>query len=214
MADTKAKNAEALMEAWKVDHSKGVPYLVVLDGEGKIVSRQETGVLEEGDHHDPKKVLAFLKEQSAMPVGAQGVLDAALARASSEDKRVFLHFGAPWCGWCHRLEDFLAQPEIASLMARDYIDVKIDTDRMTGGEKLLAEYCKKPGGIPWYVILDADGKPLATSDAEKGNIGYPAEPHEIDAFMALLKQTARHLEPEQQAMIERTLKERAAKLKH
>lgn len=41
---------------------KGVPYLVVLDPEGKILVRQETGSLEEGPKHDPAKVLAFLEK--------------------------------------------------------------------------------------------------------------------------------------------------------
>lgn len=40
--------------------AKGYPYLTVLDGDGKAVTHQETGSLEEGDHHDPKKVLDFL----------------------------------------------------------------------------------------------------------------------------------------------------------
>ena len=38
----------------------GVPYLIVLDADGKVIARQETGALEVGDHHDPAKVLAFL----------------------------------------------------------------------------------------------------------------------------------------------------------
>jgi thioredoxin-related protein len=40
--------------------NEGVPYLIVLDADGKVVARQETGALEVGDHHDPAKVLAFL----------------------------------------------------------------------------------------------------------------------------------------------------------
>ncbi len=40
----------------------GLPVLVVLDAEGKALTTQETGKLEEGDHHDPAKVLAFLNQ--------------------------------------------------------------------------------------------------------------------------------------------------------
>lgn len=39
----------------------GLPVLVVLDAQGERVHTQETGALEEGDHHDPAKVLAFLR---------------------------------------------------------------------------------------------------------------------------------------------------------
>ena len=40
----------------------GLPVIVILDADGKALVTQDTGKLEEGDHHDPKKVLAFLNE--------------------------------------------------------------------------------------------------------------------------------------------------------
>jgi thiol:disulfide interchange protein len=40
----------------------GLPVLVILDADGKALVTQDTGKLEAGDHHDPKKVLAFLNE--------------------------------------------------------------------------------------------------------------------------------------------------------
>jgi len=43
----------------------GLPVIVLLDGNGKQLTTQDTGKLENGDHHDPEKVLAFLKAWSA-----------------------------------------------------------------------------------------------------------------------------------------------------
>jgi thiol:disulfide interchange protein len=40
----------------------GLPVIVILDADGKAMVTQDTGKLENGDHHDPKKVLAFLNE--------------------------------------------------------------------------------------------------------------------------------------------------------
>jgi len=40
----------------------GLPALVVLDAAGKALVTEDSGKLEEGDHHDPKKVLAFLNQ--------------------------------------------------------------------------------------------------------------------------------------------------------
>jgi thiol:disulfide interchange protein len=43
----------------------GLPVIVILDAEGKALVTQDTGKLEEGDHHDPAKVLAFLNQWAA-----------------------------------------------------------------------------------------------------------------------------------------------------
>lgn len=40
----------------------GLPVLVVLDADGTLLTTQDTGKLEQGDHHDPAKVLAFLQK--------------------------------------------------------------------------------------------------------------------------------------------------------
>lgn len=40
----------------------GLPVIVLLDADGKPLTTQDTGKLEEGDHHDPAKVLAFLNQ--------------------------------------------------------------------------------------------------------------------------------------------------------
>lgn len=40
----------------------GLPVLVILEPDGKMITTKDTGELEQGDHHDPKKVLAFLDQ--------------------------------------------------------------------------------------------------------------------------------------------------------
>lgn len=42
----------------------GLPVIVVLDRSGKALTTQDTGKLEEGDHHDPAKVLTFVRQWS------------------------------------------------------------------------------------------------------------------------------------------------------
>ena len=48
----------------------GLPVLVVLDANGKLLTTQDTGKLESGDHHDPAKVLDFLDRWSPRPAAA------------------------------------------------------------------------------------------------------------------------------------------------
>ena len=52
------KNEAILSQYPKV---AGYPHLFVLDNDGKLLHSQDTGKLESGKHHDPEKVMAFLK---------------------------------------------------------------------------------------------------------------------------------------------------------
>jgi len=219
--DLESPNATPLLKACKealsqAELQKGVgyPFLAILDADGKVVAAQRTDVLEEGDHHDPKRVAAFLDNWKVPPKVAKRVLDRALSRASSDDKRVFLTFGAPWCGWCHRLNDWMAQPEIAAIIERDFVVAQVDIDRMTGGNDMLKHYQpKSSGGIPWFAILDAQGKPLATSDGPDGNIGYPGEPQGIDHFLAMVKGQGRRIDDRQLGQLRKSLEEAAERIK-
>ena len=149
--DLESPNATPLLKRCKQALSQdelqkgvGYPFLAVLDAGGKVITAQRTDVLEEGDHHDPKRVTAFLEQWKVPPKDAKRVLDQALSRASSDDKRVFLMFGAPWCGWCHRLHDWMAEPEIAAILDRDFVIAHIDIDRMTGGKDIQAATNRRP----------------------------------------------------------------------
>jgi thioredoxin-related protein len=58
------ENAKFLSGYPKIE---GYPHLFVLDSDGKLIHSQNTGDLESGKHHDPAKVMAFLKKWSPPP---------------------------------------------------------------------------------------------------------------------------------------------------
>ncbi len=180
---------------------KAIPFLTILGTDGKPIVQQPTEPFETQETksedgkvapagHDGKKLLAFLTEHQAAYRAADDVLAAGLAKAKADGKRVFLHFGAPWCPWCHQLDDWMRESAVEALLGQDFVDVKIDTDRMTGGEELLAAQRATAGvkasGIPWVVLLGADGAQLTTSDGPDGNIGFPAKDEEIAWFGQML----------------------------
>ncbi|HET6204913.1 MAG TPA: hypothetical protein VFI25_19150 [Planctomycetota bacterium] len=85
---------------------------------------------------------------------------------------------------------------------------------MTNGNAVKSRFCaSEKGGIPWFAFLDAQGAVVATSDGPKGNVGFPAEPDEIDHFVAMLRKGARRITPEQLAGVEGGLREFAARIK-
>jgi hypothetical protein len=177
------------------------------------LTAQRTDPFEIGDHHDPGRVKEFLNHNAIIPKAAEVVLRDGLARASSEDKRVFLTFSAPWCGWCHRLSGWMNKPEIAAILDRDFVIVKVDIDRMTHGKELMGQVRPKAdGGIPWFAVLDAKGKPVGTADGPHGNIGYPYKPEEIDHFMALITKEGRRIEASQREQLKQSLQETALQI--
>ncbi len=77
--------------------------------------------------------------------------------------------------------------------------MKLDVSRDTNARALQerSEGKDAANGIPWYVILDAESKPLITSNAKaldendrSTNIGFPSSKEGIDHFLNMLRQTA------------------------
>ena len=189
---------KAVLEKWNI-HPSGYPYLVVLDANSTKLTEQETGSLEIGQRHDPAKVKAFLEQWKPAPWDARTVLQASLAQAKKDNKQVFFKIGSPSCGWCIRMGEFLAQPQVRSLLDKDFVILQIDLQRMTHGME-VAEKIRQDGagGIPWFAFLDQEGKVLQTSNNEQGqNIGFPVrQDTEIPYFKKMLTQARKHMTSE------------------
>lgn len=186
------KNKDLMLEYGGTDRQYSFPHLTVLDEQGAVLTNQETGSLEEGPQHDPKLVSQFLRTWIPEKVDAEQLLADSLMKAAAEDKCVLVRVGTPYCGWCNVLAQFVQDHE--SLIATDYVDIKIDTMRMTNGEQAAARLAPgESGGVPWMVILDSSGKELASSLGPDGNIGYPYQPNEIAHFITMLRDTRKRL---------------------
>ena len=83
---------------------------------------------------------------------------AALARANTEGKLVFVDFYAEWCLACKVLEEnTLLDTEVASTLEK-LISLKVDTDLHT-----LASLYYNIVGMPTLLVLDSDGTEIFRS---------------------------------------------------
>jgi thiol:disulfide interchange protein len=92
-------------------------------------------------------------------------LAAAIAQASKTHKNIVLDFGANWCEDCHVLEAQMEKPELAGLIAKRYVVVKIDVGRFDKNLDLAEKYhvpLKK--GVPALAVLDHRGRLLYSQE--------------------------------------------------
>lgn len=178
-----------------------VPTLAVLSDDGKLA---ETYPLRLGADKklDAGPLGAFLLRHKPPTRDAEAMLAEALAKAKAENKRVFLIMSASWCGPCRLLARFLSEHKAE--LSKHYAFVKLDISRDDHAEDLRLRYEGKDAsnGVPWYAILDADGKALITSNAPQPedygstNIGFPSSKEGIAHFAKMLADTAPRLPAE------------------
>lgn len=127
------------------------------------------------------------------------VLKEAREQAAKENKKVMVIFHASWCGWCHKMDTSLNDPSVKSFFDKNYVVTHLTIDESPDkknlenpGAKVLNEkWGGKDQGIPFWVIMDKDGKILADSQKEPGkNVGCPATAEEVAHFINVLKKTS------------------------
>jgi len=92
--------------------------------------------------------------------------------AGNENKRILLQVGGQWCGWCHKLDRYVAEhPAVAAALAEHYIIMKVNYSEDNRNEEFLAQFPKIPG-YPHLYVLRSDGALLfsqPTAELEAGD---------------------------------------------
>ena len=92
---------------------------------------------------------------------APAAVEAALAKAKVDGKRVLIDFGADWCPDCHVLDSYFEDPRAKAILDASYHVVRIDVGNFDNNLETATKYGNVIGvGIPSVVILDGDGKKL------------------------------------------------------
>jgi len=125
----------------------------------------------------------------------QADIDAAVAKAAAENKRVLLDFGANWCIWCHRLHNpFETDPAVAKALNDGFVVVMVDVNRRNGVDRnkdVIARYDPALKGVPELAVLDSTGKELTIKDSGELEEGDHHSPAKITAFLAQWAPTPR-----------------------
>jgi len=87
----------------------------------------------------------------------------------------------------------MALENVAPLLAKEFVIVKLDFDRGIGAKDIEKRYIDKEQGLPWFAFVDGNGQAIITSTGPNGNVGFPAVPEEFAHFKTMLQKAPRHL---------------------
>ena len=106
----------------------------------------------------------YLRSAAHQPVDWHEWGQEAFDRARTEGKPILLDIGAVWCHWCHVIDrESYENPEIAALINRLYIAVKVDRDERPDVDARYQSAIgaiSGQGGWPLTAFLTPDGKPF------------------------------------------------------
>ena len=131
---------------------------------------------------------------------ATAVLQKATAQAKKEHKNIVLIFHASWCGWCKKMEKNIESDACKKMFDDNFVITQLTVQESPknkslenpGADTLLETYKGTKAGLPFWVIIDANGKVLADSYNAKGeNLGCPSSADEVAEFKSKLKKTTK-----------------------
>jgi thioredoxin-related protein len=92
--------------------------------------------------------------------------------AQQTNKRILLQVGGEWCGWCHRLDNFIAEHSaVSQAIGENFVIMKVNFSDDNRNEAFLAQYPPIPG-YPHLYVLKRDGTLLHsqnTVELEEGS---------------------------------------------
>jgi thiol:disulfide interchange protein len=99
-------------------------------------------------------------------------LAATVLVAQDSNKRILLQVGGEWCGWCHKLDAYVAEhTAVSQAIGGNFVIMKVNYSDDNKNEAFLAQYPTIPG-YPHLYVLESDGTLLHsqnTGELEEGS---------------------------------------------
>jgi thioredoxin 1 len=135
-------------------------------------------------------VLAGVARAASEPVydesaDAKEQIAAAIREASRRRpaRNVVLVFGGNWCTDCRVLNAQMHEGDLAALLAKNFVVVKIDIGRMDKNLDVAAKYgVPVKNGVPALAVLNSRGKLLYAQDQGQFADARHMSPESIKAF--------------------------------
>jgi thiol:disulfide interchange protein len=109
-------------------------------------------------------------------------VQAAIEKARQEHKRVLLDFGADWCGDCQVLDIYFHQSPNAELLARYFVEVKVNIGQEDANLDLAHKYGVPVHAVPALAVLDGHGHVLVAQDKQFSDMRY-MQPSSVTEFL-------------------------------
>jgi len=101
---------------------------------------------------------------------AQHDLDAAIAQAHRQHKRVLVDFGGDWCGDCQVLDIYAHQSPNAELLAKYFVKVNINIGHIDTNFDIAKRCGVDLHGVPALAVLDNRGNVIFGQHNEFSNM--------------------------------------------
>jgi thioredoxin-related protein len=131
---------------------------------------------------------------------AKVMIDKATSTAKAEHKSILLLFRSESCSACEGLETFLKRKSLQNLIADNYVLVRLEVRAAEsdienpGASRLFNKFSKGRSGLPYYAVLDKNGKKVIDSCMPYHNrffnIGAPTGELSINWFIRILHASA------------------------
>jgi thioredoxin-related protein len=137
------------------------------------------------------------------------LLSQAQNRAQKENKAILVKFEASWCGWCKKMTRDMKAPLTRKFFEDHFVIVPVvvqefgENKRLEnpGGNELLKKYKGFFAGLPFWVILDKNGKMMTNSFSGGRNLGSPSKLKEVRLFIRKLRKVVPKLTKKDKAAI-------------